>query len=121
MDYAIVIPAKNEELYIGNTLMSLCNQTILPMICAVIDDNSTDNIAHIIHTYSCNYSFVKYYKFNSPINEYKLGGHVVELFNYGRKIIEQLEIKFDYIVKLDSDVEFNANFFENIYETLKLF
>jgi cellulose synthase/poly-beta-1,6-N-acetylglucosamine synthase-like glycosyltransferase len=44
---SVVIPAYNEEKYIGDCLKSLRNQTIPPDEIIVVDNNSTDNTAEI--------------------------------------------------------------------------
>ena len=47
MNYYIIIPAYNEEAFIGLTLQSLISQTVLPKKVVVVNDNSTDNTAKI--------------------------------------------------------------------------
>jgi len=113
MNYVIVVPAKDEELNIEYTLKSICNQTILPKICVIIDDNSTDNTSGIVNYYAHNYEFIRYYEYIKT-KKYRLGSRVVEIFNFGKQIIDQLSIKYDYIVKLDADVSFSNDFFEQI-------
>jgi len=82
-------------------------------MCIILDDNSVDDTPKIIKSYAIQHSFIRYYRLEN-CNNYKLGGHVVELFNYGKKIIDQLEIEYEYIIKLDADVSFKSNFFEQI-------
>ena len=48
MKYYIVIPAHNEEKFIGLTLDSLLNQTVLPSKVVVVNDNSTDKTSEIV-------------------------------------------------------------------------
>lgn len=48
MNYYIVIPAHNEEKFIGLTLESLINQTVLPKKAVIVNDNSTDKTAEIV-------------------------------------------------------------------------
>ncbi len=51
MKISVIIPAYNEEKYIGRCLRSLKNQTIAPDEIIVIDNNSTDKTAKIAKSY----------------------------------------------------------------------
>ena len=48
MKYQIIIPAHNEEQFIGLTLASLVQQTLLPKNIMVVNDTSTDGTQKII-------------------------------------------------------------------------
>ena len=52
MSYDVVIPARNEEKYIGRTLESLCNQSLLPKRIIVVDDGSSDKTSDIVKKYT---------------------------------------------------------------------
>lgn len=53
IDLSIIIPAYNAELYIGECLDSVVNQSVKYKIeILIIDDGSTDNTDRIIHSYS---------------------------------------------------------------------
>lgn len=54
MNFYIVIPAHNEESYLGQTLQSLVEQTLLPKKIVVVDDHSTDTTAIIAQEFSKN-------------------------------------------------------------------
>jgi len=108
MKYAIVIPAKDEELTLENTLDSVLSQSFLPEICLVVDDGSTDSTADIVNRKMKENPIVNYIKIKGE-KTYKLGGHVIEVFNAGKKHIESLGIEYDYIVKLDADLVFENN------------
>ena len=58
MNFYIIIPAHNEEQYIGLTLDSLVNQTVLPNKIIVVNDNSTDKTAEIVMAYAEKNSFI---------------------------------------------------------------
>ena len=49
--YAVIIPVKNEEQYIGNTLNALCQQTLKPTDIIIVDDNSNDDTRKIASSY----------------------------------------------------------------------
>lgn len=48
---SIIIPARNEEQYIHQCLVSISNQTYKNFEIIVIDDNSTDNTSKIVHDF----------------------------------------------------------------------
>ncbi|MBD10060.1 MAG: glycosyl transferase family 2, partial [Flavobacteriaceae bacterium] len=52
MNFYIIIPAHNEDAFIGKTLESLVNQTLLPKKLIVVNDNSTDQTLSIAETFS---------------------------------------------------------------------
>ncbi len=117
MKYAVVMPVKDEESYIEHALASLCGQSIKPELCVIIDDNSKDKTPEIIQSYVSAHDFIRCYKFKKTEN-YELGGRIVEIFNFGKQQIDQLNIDYDYIVKLDADVSFPENFFERMSQKL---
>jgi glycosyltransferase involved in cell wall biosynthesis len=45
---SVVIPAYNAERFIGQTLQSICDQTITDWECVVVDDGSTDSTPQIV-------------------------------------------------------------------------
>ncbi|HYW94217.1 MAG TPA: glycosyltransferase family A protein [Bacteroidales bacterium] len=111
MRYTIVIPVKDEEAYVQYVLDSVIHQNILPEMCVVIDDNSTDRTQDIVRAYAAKFPFIRYYQFPKE-GQYELGGRVVEIFEYGRQIIDHLHLVFDFVVKLDADVSFGDDFFD---------
>ncbi len=113
MKYAVIIPAKNESTTIAQTIDSIATQTIPPIAILVMNDGSTDDTESIVHGRQAKYQFLQC----CPIEqggEYSLGGHVVSLFNRGRRVLADQGIACDWIVKLDADLGFEANFMEQI-------
>lgn len=113
MKYVVVIPAKNEEEIIGATLYSLASQTCPPQCVLVVDNDSTDKTPKIINQYSAKYDFIKYYNYTRE-NSYSLGAKIVRIFNAGKKIIDNLGIDYDYIVKMDADIILEKDVFLKI-------
>ena len=114
MKYTVVIPAKNEEDGIGQTLESLMNQSVAPQLCVVVDDGSTDQTPVIVRSIAERYEQVLYHK-NENRKNYRVGGHVVEVFNIGKHVIDRQNIPYDYIIKMDADLSFGKEFMENIF------
>lgn len=108
--YILITAAKNEEKYIGNTLMSVTSQTILPLKWIIINDGSTDNTAQIISDFQKRFSFIELV--NNPINEKRNFASQANLINLGFEKIK--DIDFDFVSTLDADITFEKDYYENI-------
>lgn len=105
-----VIPTYNEEAFIGKMLQSLTEQTFLPEKVVVVNDNSTDNTAEIIKSFSEKHLFIKQV-FNPSENKHLPGSKVINAFYKG---YETLDNSYDIIVKLDADLILPKNYFEQV-------
>ncbi len=107
--FSIITPAKNEAENIRKTLNSVIAQSILPCEWIIIDDSSVDTTAAIVKEYAQNFSWIKLY--TAPVialDDYS--SRVVTLFNFG---LSKTIHEYDLIMKLDADVSFEKDFFEN--------
>lgn len=110
MKYYVVIPAYNEQDFIGATLNSIINQTHLPEKVVVVNDNSTDDTAKIVEEYSAKYAFIT--GVNKQSSAVHLpGSKVIRAFEAGFATLDQ---DFDVIVKLDADLILPDSYFEKI-------
>lgn len=105
-----VIPTYNEEAFIGKMLQSLTEQTFLPEKVVVVNDNSTDNTAEIIKSFSEKHLFIKQV-FNPSENKHLPGSKVINAFYKG---YETLDNSYDIILKLDADLILPKNYFEQV-------
>ncbi len=110
MNYTLIIPAYNEEKFIGLTLESLVKQTVLPTRIVVVNDNSTDNTEAIITSYTKKYNFISLLNSTST-SKHLPGSKVIMAFNKGLACIDH---NYDFIVKADADLIFPPNYFEVI-------
>ena len=115
MKYVIIIPAKDEEKSIADTLESVVSQSLKPEVCLVVDDNSSDRTPEIVRSYCERFSFFKYHKNLSPKHTYSLGGHVVEVFNIGLEVLRKQGVVFDYAIKMDSDITFDPECIKQLF------
>ena len=113
MSYSIITASKNEVKLIRKTLESVIKQTVLPIQWIIIDDDSNDGTAKIIEDYQKKYEWISNYKLKDFQPNIKGGARVGYLMNYA---ISKINKKTDYICKLDSDTEFEANFFERLFD-----
>jgi glycosyltransferase involved in cell wall biosynthesis len=110
MNYYIVIPSHNEEKFIGLTLQSIVEQTVLPKKLVVVNDNSTDTTAAIVLAFAEKHSFICLVNKTSDAIHLP-GSKVVQAFQKG---LETLDDNYDFIVKADADLIFPATYFETI-------
>jgi glycosyltransferase involved in cell wall biosynthesis len=110
MNYYIVIPSHNEEEFIGLTLQSLVEQTVLPTKVVVVNDNSTDATAAIVSDFASKYPFISLVNKTSDAIHLP-GSKVIQAFQTG---FETLDENYDLIVKADADLIFPNNYFEII-------
>lgn len=115
MKYYIVIPAHNEQEFIGLTLQSLISQTVLPKKIVVVNDNSTDKTEEIVLDYAKENPYISLVnKTSSAIH--LPGSKVIQAFHKG---FETLDEDYDIIVKLDGDLILPNNYFETILNIFK--
>jgi len=108
--YYVVVPAHNEEAYIGIMLDSLLAQSLLPKKIILVNDNSDDNTERIIDFYLKKSELL--FKVNTVSSQEHLpGSKVINAFQKGLK---ELDSEYDFIVKLDSDLILPTNYFETI-------
>lgn len=110
MNYYIVIPAHNEEKFIGLTLDSLIHQTVLPKKAVIVNDNSTDSTREIILSYIEKHPWISLVDKKSDAIHLP-GSKVIQAFQAG---LETLDEDYDIMVKGDSDLIFPPNYFETI-------
>lgn len=104
----IVIPAYNEEAFIGKTLDSLITQTVLPKKVVVVNDNSTDKTAEIVTKYTTKHPWISLVNTSSK-KEHIPGAKIVSAFYQGYEILDE---DYDVICKFDADLIFPNNYLE---------
>jgi glycosyltransferase involved in cell wall biosynthesis len=107
--YTIVIPARNEEKFIGKVLESIVNQTFLPREVVIVNDNSTDKTEFLIQEFAEKYSFIKLINSENKTNHHLPGSKIIEAFYKG---FNQVNSDWDFICKLDADVILPENYFQ---------
>ena len=115
MNIYIIIPAHNEEDYIGKTLQSLVEQSLLPKKVVVVNDHSNDKTKSIVEDYASKHSWISI--LNSKSSDAHLpGSKIIKAFNKG---LESLDGNFDIICKFDADLIFPDNYLEQIASHFK--
>lgn len=112
--YIVVIPARNEERYLGKTLNSVINQTVQPSACVVVDNDSVDGTSDVCRNYL---SKVKYVKISL---DHEIVGHrqAISVME-GVKLATDLNPNWKYILKQDADVELTPNYVETLISAME--
>ena len=110
MNFYIIIPAHNEEAYIGKTLQSLVEQTLLPKSLVVVNDNSSDSTKDIVANFVSKYDWISLVNSEST-DEHLPGSKIVNGFNKG---LQTLDHNYDVICKFDADLIFPQNYLETL-------
>lgn len=115
MKYYVIIPAHNESAFIGLTLQSLTEQTVLPSKVVVVNDNSTDETAEIVSAFAKDRPWINLVNKTSEALHLP-GSKVIQAFLKG---YETIDGNYDVIVKLDADLILPENYFETVLNIFK--
>ena len=115
MSYLLVSPCRNESAYMRKTLDSVVNQTVKPDLWVIIDDGSTDTTPEILREYAEKHPFIKIFTRENRGHR-SVGPGVIEAFYYGYDQIDPTQ--FDYICKLDLDLDLPLRYFEILLERM---
>lgn len=110
MNIYIVIPAHNEEDFIGYTLESLTQQTLLPKQLVIVTDNCTDNTLKIAQQFAETFSFVTVVSSQSS-EQHMPGSKVINAFFKGFEILDN---EYDLLCKFDADLIFPQTYLEKL-------
>ncbi len=109
--YVVITPVRNEEKYVGKTIESMVNQTILPKEWIIVDDGSTDQTPLIIDEAARKHPWIR--TVHRPNRGFrKSGGGVIEAFYDGYNALSFHD--WEFIVKLDADISFASHYFESL-------
>jgi len=109
----VIVPARNEEEYIGDLIKSLTVQKIKPIEAIFVDDGSTDDTEKIIKSFSVENPWIKYIK-KGDRGIRSVGPGVVETFYYGYSKIST--DNYDFICKLDADLILPETYFSTLLD-----
>jgi len=109
----VVIPARNEESIIWNTLRHLIGQTLIPQIIVVVNDGSTDNTSYIAKKMGC-------FVVDLPDRGFGVTGQpaLAKVINAG---LEQLKpIYLDHIMILGADHVLPPHYVEDLVDRMEV-
>ena len=108
--FVLITPTRDEQKTIGETIASVIKQTHLPAEWVIVSDGSTDRTNYLVEQAKKKHSWIKLIKL--PKREGRCFGAVARATKLA---IEQLSVKkYDFIGLLDSDLRFEADYFESV-------
>ncbi len=111
--YVIVTPVRDEAGRIEQTIEAVLSQTVPPAEWVIVNDGSSDRTGEIIDRHSREYPWVRALHLTDR-GFRKPGGGVVEAFYAGFRSLQCGD--WEFIVKLDGDLSFSADYFERALE-----
>jgi poly-beta-1,6-N-acetyl-D-glucosamine synthase len=111
--YVVITPVRNEQENLRQTIESMVGQTLRPAKWVIVNDGSSDATGKIADDASARYDWIRVvHRMDRGFR--KPGGGVVEAFRDGYRLVEKDQ--WNFIVKLDGDLSFDAHFFFNALE-----
>ena len=108
--YVVISPVKDEARYVERTLQSVAAQTLKPALWIIVDDGSVDRTSQFLREYADQHSFIRIVRRESGARQ---PGHaIIRAFNAGYESLNNAD--YDFIVKLDCDLSFPPDYFEQI-------
>jgi glycosyltransferase involved in cell wall biosynthesis len=116
--FVIITPCRNEAAHLPVTIRTMAVQTLLPKQWIIVDDGSTDCTADILAKAMRQYKFIKVVR-RDDRGKRSVGPGVIDAFNAGLDSIEDLDGEFDYLCKLDADLEIPPRYFERLVQEME--
>lgn len=111
--YLLISPCRDEAVYLQRTIDSVAAQTVLPRKWVIVDDGSTDATPQILAAAARQYHFIQVVR-REDRGKRSVGPGVIDAFYSGMDGVDLDE--FDYVTKLDVDLEFQPRYFERLME-----
>ena len=109
--YVVVSPVKNEAAFVLRTLESVCSQTVRPHRWVIVDDGSTDGTKEILERFAEANTWIRL-SHRDPGAPRQPGARGIQNFQVGYDLLGN--DAFDFIVKLDCDLEIPPDYFEQM-------
>ena len=107
LTYVLITPARNEALFIEQTIKSVIRQTALPLKWVIVSDGSTDGTDDIVKKYSEENQWIELVRMPERAERHFAGK--VYAFNAG--FLKVKDLSYDIIGNLDADITFEEDYF----------
>ena len=114
--YCLISPARDEAAYMRHTLDAVIAQSVPPALWVIVDDGSTDDTPRILAEYASRVDYIRIVRRENRGHR-SVGPGVIDAFYAGYDTIDPAE--FDYICKLDLDLELPPRYFEGLMERME--
>jgi biofilm PGA synthesis N-glycosyltransferase PgaC len=108
LNYVLITPAKNEAMFIEQTVKSVITQEVLPVKWVIVSDGSIDGTDDIVKKYAAEYDWIKLVRM--PERAERHFGGKVRAFSAGYEKVQH--INYDIIGNLDADITFDIDYFD---------
>ena len=109
----VVSPTKDEEQYLERTIQSMVAQTLRPTRWIIVDDGSTDRTGALADKAAAEHPWISV--LHRPAGTpRKVGPGVIDALYAGFDTVNLAD--YDYLCKLDGDLEFGPTYFERLLE-----
>jgi biofilm PGA synthesis N-glycosyltransferase PgaC len=109
--YALVMPVRDEERFIGAMMNSILAQTVLPAKWIIVDDGSSDKTPEIIESYASRADFLELIRLPAR-SDRKPGGEAAIT-----RALERVDLsKYDFLARFDADLAFAPDYFARLFE-----
>ena len=123
MNYILVIPARNEEQRLPLALNSIIGQSLLPRLCLIVDDGSSDGTSRIISNYERAAVWIRHIctehpgKISWSLSKRDIA-HFARIVSQGisvaRRMCEEQGLTYEYIAKVDADFVLPSDYFQKL-------
>jgi biofilm PGA synthesis N-glycosyltransferase PgaC len=110
-NYVVVSPVRDEAKHVEVTLRSVTGQTLRPSLWVIVDDGSQDETPEIVAAWAMEHPWIRTLRIERDTPRGP-GSAVVRAFQAGFELVRIS--RFDFIVKLDCDMEFAPDYFERL-------
>ncbi len=108
LKYVLITPARNEEAFIGNTILSVVAQTRRPVKWVIVSDGSNDRTDEIVKQYASQHDWIELLRM--PEHRDRQFAAKANCFNAGYARLKDVE--YDVIANLDADITFDPDYCE---------
>jgi len=110
--YIIITPARDEEDYLERTILSVLQQSILPIQWILVDDGSRDRTGEIMDHYAQLYPWITVCHRNDRGFRNSAGGEIDAFYDgYSRIACSD----WNFVIKLDGDLSFSPDYFAKCF------
>ncbi len=114
--YLVVTPCRDEARYAERSLESVLAQSVRPDRWVIVDDGSSDGTPEILRRYAERHPWIRILR-REDRGRRSVGPGVIDAFYAGYEVAEPE--RFDYVCKLDLDLDLPPRYFEILLERLE--
>ena len=105
--YVLITPARNEAMFIEQTIKSILGQTVRPVKWVIVSDGSTDGTDEIVKQYIPKFKWIELVRMPQRTERHFAGK--VGAFNAGYLKVQHMQ--YEFIGNLDADISFEPDYF----------